>query len=420
MGKADDEKVDDIKEKSDKVPENDVPVTTPTKPPRRHDLDWIRVLATLGVIVFHATRMFDPMGWEVKNNTTADVLMLFNLLWAQWMMPIFFTVSGASIFYSMGFRSPGQLVKAKFVRIMIPFLIVGVFVLSPPQEYIKVTTQGIVPAETTFAEFYPEFVSPSNFSTPSPFYIGFNTFHLWYLYQLFVFSVIMLPLFSYLRSEAGEALVTRLASYFERSWTIYLLALPITLVTSLVHPNSQAGMLFSFGGWAPVAFPVLMLYGFLIVADERFEKAIEAQGRNALVLALVFYVGVVYLFMQLELEGIIAAFGTSMFVVLSFVRAFGMWCFMIAFLHYGKKHFSYSSPTLQYGSEGSIAFYMLHQTVIVIIGYQIMDWQMGILPKFVILLIGTFVGILGIYELLIRRWNPVRFLFGMKAIKQET
>ncbi|MDP6627692.1 MAG: hypothetical protein QGG50_07305 [Methanopyri archaeon] len=57
--------------------------------------------------------------------------------------------------------------------------------------------------------------------------------------------------------------------------------------------------------------------------------------------------------------------------------------------------------------------------MIVIIGNRIMDWSLGILPKFLFLLVTSFIGIMVIYELLIHRWNPVRFLFGMKAIMRD-
>lgn len=57
--------------------------------------------------------------------------------------------------------------------------------------------------------------------------------------------------------------------------------------------------------------------------------------------------------------------------------------------------------------------------MIVIIGYLIMNWQMGILPKFVLLLVTSFIGIMAVYDLAIRRWNHIRFLFEMKARKLE-
>jgi glucan biosynthesis protein C len=101
------------------TPENTSDIKA-SKPPRRHDLDWIRVLATFGVIIFHTMRMFDPDDWEVKNNMTSDFVMIFIFFWAQWMMPIFFTISGASTYYALGFRSPGQFLKARIVRIMSP------------------------------------------------------------------------------------------------------------------------------------------------------------------------------------------------------------------------------------------------------------------------------------------------------------
>ena len=65
-------------------------------------------------------------------------------------------------------------------------------------------------------------------------------------------------------------------------------------------------------------------------------------------------------------------------------------------------------------SEASLPIYMLHQTVIVVIGFFIQDWQMGILPKFLLLLIATSIGIMTIYEILIRRINIMRVLFGLK------
>jgi glucan biosynthesis protein C len=61
---------------------------------------------------------------------------------------------------------------------------------------------------------------------------------------------------------------------------------------------------------------------------------------------------------------------------------------------------------------------MLHQTIIVIIGYQIVQWQIGILPKWIFLVITTFIGIMVIYEFGIRRFNPIRFLFGVKPLKK--
>lgn len=44
---------------------------------RRYDFDWLRVLLTLAVLVFHSLRFFNLEGWGIQNTTTylsAEVL----------------------------------------------------------------------------------------------------------------------------------------------------------------------------------------------------------------------------------------------------------------------------------------------------------------------------------------------------------
>ena len=60
-------------------------------------------------------------------------------------------------------------------------------------------------------------------------------------------------------------------------------------------------------------------------------------------------------------------------------------------------------------------FYILYQTITIILAYYMMnlDWNFGL--KFGILLIGTFGFSWVIYEFLIRRWRFIRPLFGLKV-----
>ena len=60
---------------------------------RRHDIDWLRILAIMTVFIFHCARFFDTQGWHVKNpenNTPITFLVLFL---SQWMMPLFFILN---------------------------------------------------------------------------------------------------------------------------------------------------------------------------------------------------------------------------------------------------------------------------------------------------------------------------------------
>ena len=70
--------------------------------------------------------------------------------------------------------------------------------------------------------------------------------------------------------------------------------------------------------------------------------------------------------------------------------------------------------TLRYASAGSLPFYMLYQTVIVVVGSFISEWHMSIVPKYLVLTTTSFIAIMMIYELPIKRIDAIRTLFGMK------
>lgn len=78
------------------------------------------------------------------------------------------------------------------------------------------------------------------------------------------------------------------------------------------------------------------------------------------------------------------------------------------------RYLSFNNRVLKYASEGSLPFYILHQMVIWIVGFYIAEWHMSIIPKYLILATVSFIAIMTVYELLIRRINVVRFLFGLK------
>jgi hypothetical protein len=71
-----------------------------------------------------------------------------------------------------------------------------------------------------------------------------------------------------------------------------------------------------------------------------------------------------------------------------------------------------------YGNEAVLPFYILHQTIILLVGWFVMRWHLGITPKFLIISVVSFVLVVALYELLIRHSNVVRFFFGMRAVRR--
>jgi peptidoglycan/LPS O-acetylase OafA/YrhL len=91
------------------------------------------------------------------------------------------------------------------------------------------------------------------------------------------------------------------------------------------------------------------------------------------------------------------------------------WCWILALLTLARRFLSRTNRFLKYFSRASYPFYILHFLVMVIIGWYVVQWHLGVAAEFVALSVLTFVATLGSCELLVKRTKVTRFLFGMKA-----
>lgn len=90
-------------------------------------------------------------------------------------------------------------------------------------------------------------------------------------------------------------------------------------------------------------------------------------------------------------------------------------CYTLTMLFVGMRFLDFTNRWLRYGQEAALPFFVLHQPAIVVIAFFVVQWNIGILPKLVVVVVSSFVVTVGLYELLIRHIRPLRVLFGMKA-----
>ncbi len=105
------------------------------------------------------------------------------------------------------------------------------------------------------------------------------------------------------------------------------------------------------------------------------------------------------------------------YLVWSVVTVSG-WCWCLLLFALGKHYLNHSNRWLEYGKEAILPFFMLHQPVIMVIAYYMVQWNAGIPLKLLTVLLSSFVVTLGFYDLLIRRVGLLRRLSGMK-LSQE-
>jgi glucans biosynthesis protein C len=80
---------------------------------------------------------------------------------------------------------------------------------------------------------------------------------------------------------------------------------------------------------------------------------------------------------------------------------------------------NFSTPFLTYANEAVLPFYILHQTVLLTIGYLVFQWLLPAGLSWAIIATASFAIIMVLYEYLIRRHNVLRFLFGMKPLPKQ-
>jgi len=385
------------------------PAETTDKPARLYYIDWLRVLAMLSIFLFHNARFYDSIsGWHVKNASTGVGPTILVGFLNHWMMPLFFILSGAAVYYALCFRTAGAFIKERVLRILIPLVLVGIFVLAPPQVYLERLTQSQFTG--SFFQFYPHYFDGmygfgGNFAWAG--------MHLWYLLYLFIFSLITLPLL--LPSKrTGMSLISRLATLFEKPWALLLLFLPLAAVDILIDV-AGLGFTRATGGWSFFSYILFFIYGYLIFSNTRIQQSVRTYSTIVLAVAVVLSVYGLILQFVIVPRG---SSGTLPYEVIMLLRGLRVWCWILAILGLGSRFLNSNTRFLEYANVAVLPFYVLHQTVILIIGFYVVQWSLTIGAKYSIVTGASFVAILVIYELLVRRFNVLRFLFGMRLKKR--
>jgi len=380
-----------------------------TKPTRLYYLDWLRVLAMLSIFFFHNSRFFNDGSWHVSNAETSLGLDIFVGFCNLWLMPIFFVISGAAVYYALKSRTAGGFTKERTLRLLIPIIIVGWFVIAPPQVYLERLSHGDFSGN--FFQFYYPHYFDGFYGIGGNF--GLVPMHMWFLWLLFIYSLILLPLF--LRNkETGRSLGSRLATLFEKPWT--LVAPVLLLAVSQVLLASLGDLMSWGGGWNHISYLLFFISGYLVFSNARIQENIKRYAVIALITALVFQ-ALHYLldFGTIQIGLPDGKTGAMVYWVTATIRS---WCFIIAILGFGSRYLNFNNRFLGYANEAVLPFYILHQTIIIVIGFFVVQWSTGIALKYLVISTTSFIAIMAIYELLVRRINVLRFLFGMRLKKR--
>ena len=377
----------------------------PRKSVRLYYLDWLRVLATLGVFLLHATCVFNTLDFHIKNAEQSTAITVIHGFFLPWGMPLFFLIAGAGSWFALRRRTPRQYARERFNRLLIPF-VVGSLLLSPIARYFEWSHKVQTGVEQgSFLEFIESLAWGL-----TPRFFGVAGYHLWFVGFLFCYSLLALPLFRWLQGESGQRFVSRIARLCERHGGILLFILPLLVVRLSLQPFFP-----HYGNWANFAsFLSFFILGYLLLADKRFTQAVWRDWPIVLTVGIAAFLALVAISMataELDIEGVPR---TPLDYVWWALFTTCGWCWTAFMVFVGMRFLNLSNQWLQYGQDALLPFFVVHEPVIIVIAYFVVQWNVGLVPKVLAVVLGSFAVSLGFYQFIVRRVGPLRALFGMK------
>jgi glucan biosynthesis protein C len=376
---------------------------------RLHYLDWLRVLTVLGVFYVHTTYIFDMFYWHtrgVAQNASWNVLVV---LGTEWGIALFFFLAGAGAWFALTSKTVGQFTNERFKRLIIP-CIVGIVLLSPPLAYLLAISQSQY--RGSFLQYYAYFFENIHVSW-NPQWIGAYSFHLWFLAFLFFISMLALPVLLYLRRKRGISFVAMLAVFCDRPAGLFVFVLPIAFIQIVLRAPFPG-----YQSWADFfIWLFIFIYGFILLADTRFQSAIRKQRKITLI------VGSASLLIML-----VAAFTGGLgcwdtistftigFVLYQLLRSIVIWSWMVFVLFFGMRCLNFSNKVIDYCIEAVLPFYVFHYPIIFVITFFTLAWDINMGIKFLLVSTAALLATLVLYDLCIRHITVSRWLFGMKPL----
>ena len=343
---------------------------------RRYDIDWLRVIAIGLLLIYHVAIGFQRWGiflGFITNDKPWESLWIPMAMLNVWRIPLLFFVSGMGVYFAIQNRNWKQLLKERAGRIFIPFVF-GIFAVVPISVYIL---QFYYHRELSYEP---------------------NPAHLWFLGNIFIYVIILSPVFFYLKKNEGGKLVSWIKKILSNPMGLLVVIAVFIAEVLLADPGIYELYAMTWHGFflGLIAF----LFGFLFVlSGTSFWNMLLKWRWLFLVVAVLLYTWRL-LQPQMKVPNI------------ELVIESNFWIFSV--FAFGYKYLNRPGKALRYLSQAAYPIYIVHMIFLSLASLLIFPLDIEVHLKFILALVFTIAGSLGFYEFIIRRVKIIRPLFGVK------
>ena len=347
---------------------------------RRHDIDWIRIIALGMLIIYHAAVAFQPWGHLIlfiQNKESSEILWLFMMVFNIWRIPILFMISGMGAYFALRNKNWKVFLKDRSARILFPYIF-GFFFICPITVFLASTFYG------KQTGYYP------------------NPGHLWFLGNIYAYVLLLLPIMLYCIKNPDNFIFKIFRILLKHRLGIFSLALITGLEGVLFSPNDYVNYAMNIHGF--MLGLICFFLGFILVSMKNdFWPIIKNTRSIALILASIFcMIRFYFVFTMIDYDGP------------KFVIGFESMCWMLTVLGYGAIYLNHQSKALTYLKDAVYPVYILHMPLQSLLSYLIIPTKIPLLLKLSLLIIGTLSCSIFLYEI-IKRMNWIRPIFGLKT-----
>lgn len=343
---------------------------------RRYDIDWIRVIAIGLLLIYHVAIGFQPWGMMIAfitNDQSWTSLWIPMSMLNVWRIPLLFFVSGMGVYFALQNRNWKQLITERAKRILVPFLFGAV---------------ALVPVHLYLWQRYYKFNAAY---APNP---G----HVWFLANIFIYVVLLAPLFFYLKRNQEGKLVQGITKVFSTPLGLILVIAAFVLEAVMIKPFPYELYAMTWHGFFLGLLAFFFGFCFVLSGTVFWNMISKYRWLFVLLAITLFVIRLLYFKMN-----------TPVYLIVAESQ-----CWIISVFAFGYRYLNRGGKALTYLSRAAYPVYILHMIFLYLASVFIFPLDLDVRIKFVLVLLITTGGCFASYEV-IRRMKWIRPLFGLKV-----